>query len=567
MKNIVEIIYPKSERYPQISINGEKISRYMELSDLIYDDMFNWAASMFQSMDDELCEKYEIQLTGHPFHHQILLALKNQSEYCEEIHFTPLQYTIAPDDLMSYATTLNRNHRLGVPFDSASVVFQSDDPAQFSDILTCSTEPANYYVTTGDQFPSECKYCVTVSENISFRRKHGVSYITVPRQLLAQLQDYLNHYHIMLGFVNGVFSAARELTLDDAARLEFEAFTQEEYRILPEPIPSTMEVGDVHQLQYTYFPQCFPDPGLTCTSSAPNVVFANGSTLTAATPGSATVHLVDSLGKTYESITIHVEQHSYVSNISIVLPATTMLIGEKLRFQCFFSPSDAEDLNTVRYTISDERIAAFSAPNELYAMGPGRIKVTVSTPRVSSSFFVSILPNASDVLLADEYLELPTNSIADIHCTVAPIDAHPRPEAIWISSDPSVIRISAIGNYACKVVTGREGTATLTCQLNGTNIRKSMTIQVDRPKGCYVATAVYGSYNCPEVWMLRRYRDHFLSSHLLGRAFIRFYYAISPTAVKLFGETRWFNRICRSILDRKLRKLKAKGYADTPYND
>jgi len=25
--------------------------------------------------------------------------------------------------------------------------------------------------------------------------------------------------------------------------------------------------------------------------------------------------------------------------------------------------------------------------------------------------------------------------------------------------------------------------------------------------GCYIATAVYGSYNCPEVWTLRRYRD------------------------------------------------------------
>ena len=42
MKNIVEIRYPQGERFPQISINGEKISRYMELSDLIYDDMFIW---------------------------------------------------------------------------------------------------------------------------------------------------------------------------------------------------------------------------------------------------------------------------------------------------------------------------------------------------------------------------------------------------------------------------------------------------------------------------------------------------------------------------------------------
>ena len=26
--------------------------------------------------------------------------------------------------------------------------------------------------------------------------------------------------------------------------------------------------------------------------------------------------------------------------------------------------------------------------------------------------------------------------------------------------------------------------------------------------GCYVATCVYGSYDCPEVWVLRRFRDN-----------------------------------------------------------
>ena len=43
------------------------------------------------------------------------------------------------------------------------------------------------------------------------------------------------------------------------------------------------------------------------------------------------------------------------------------------------------------------------------------------------------------------------------------------------------------------------------------------------PGGCYVATAVYGSYDCPEVWTLRRYRDFELASTWYGRAFIRTY--------------------------------------------
>lgn len=84
---------------------------------------------------------------------------------------------------------------------------------------------------------------------------------------------------------------------------------------------------------------------------------------------------------------------------------------------------------------------------------------------------------------------------------------------------------------------------------------------------CYVATCVYGSYDCPEVWTLRRFRDHFLAAHLLGRAFIRVYYAVSPTIVKWFGQTVWFRTFWRKMLDSLVTALRADGYADTPYQD
>ena len=85
--------------------------------------------------------------------------------------------------------------------------------------------------------------------------------------------------------------------------------------------------------------------------------------------------------------------------------------------------------------------------------------------------------------------------------------------------------------------------------------------------GCYVATCVYGSYDCPEVWTLRRYRDYSLAKTWYGRAFIRIYYAISPTAVKWFGETNWFKKLWRRRLDKMVNKLQSKGFEDTPYKD
>ena len=95
--------------------------------------------------------------------------------------------------------------------------------------------------------------------------------------------------------------------------------------------------------------------------------------------------------------------------------------------------------------------------------------------------------------------------------------------------------------------------------------------EVPQPKatsgGCYVATAVYGSYDCPQVWTLRRYRDNTLSQTWYGRAFIHMYYSVSPTLVRWFGDTNWFKKLWRGKLDKMVSRLQAEGIEDTPYED
>lgn len=85
--------------------------------------------------------------------------------------------------------------------------------------------------------------------------------------------------------------------------------------------------------------------------------------------------------------------------------------------------------------------------------------------------------------------------------------------------------------------------------------------------GCYVATSVYGSYDCPEVWTLRRFRDNTLDATWYGRLFIKTYYAISPTLVRWFGNTEWFRQMWKKPLDKMVNTLQEKGYESTPYND
>ncbi len=67
--------------------------------------------------------------------------------------------------------------------------------------------------------------------------------------------------------------------------------------------------------------------------------------------------------------------------------------------------------------------------------------------------------------------------------------------------------------------------------------------------GCYIATAVYGSYICDEVMQLRRFRDDVLSKNCFGRAFIRVYYAISPSLAKRIKPNSTGNKVIRKFLE------------------
>ena len=88
-----------------------------------------------------------------------------------------------------------------------------------------------------------------------------------------------------------------------------------------------------------------------------------------------------------------------------------------------------------------------------------------------------------------------------------------------------------------------------------------------KKQGCYIATYVYNSYDCPEVWTLRRFRDFYLNKRIWGKLFIKVYYSISPLIVKIFGNNYCFRKITKSILDKFVRFLNKKGYLDDKYED
>ena len=83
------------------------------------------------------------------------------------------------------------------------------------------------------------------------------------------------------------------------------------------------------------------------------------------------------------------------------------------------------------------------------------------------------------------------------------------------------------------------------------------TQPASQKEGCYIATCVYGSYDCPQVRLLRRFRDEHMKKTPAGRIFIRLYYAVSPVLVRCFGKSPAFHVFWRHILDSLIRRLES----------
>lgn len=66
--------------------------------------------------------------------------------------------------------------------------------------------------------------------------------------------------------------------------------------------------------------------------------------------------------------------------------------------------------------------------------------------------------------------------------------------------------------------------------------------------GCFIATAAYGSYMADDVMVLRAFRDEVLMSNPVGRAFVKFYYQVSPPVANFIAQSEGLRATTRVVL-------------------
>ena len=66
---------------------------------------------------------------------------------------------------------------------------------------------------------------------------------------------------------------------------------------------------------------------------------------------------------------------------------------------------------------------------------------------------------------------------------------------------------------------------------------------------CFIATAAFGSYDCDEVRIFRKFRDEKLKPNLVGRTLISTYYKLGPFLATPVEKSAILQRIVRRVLE------------------
>lgn len=77
----------------------------------------------------------------------------------------------------------------------------------------------------------------------------------------------------------------------------------------------------------------------------------------------------------------------------------------------------------------------------------------------------------------------------------------------------------------------------------------------EQKSGCFIATAASGNVFAPEVIVLSAFRDDVLLRTRIGRAFVRFYYAVSPPIAALIARSSALRRAAMTFIVRPAVRL------------
>lgn len=437
-------------RPAEILVNGAAVSPYSNLASLARQPFDIFLQQLFPTLDNEIYDDYELEYEATAFQVNLLKSQAGSSSFCRQL--TVRTVNVEPARSAAAALTeLCRKNRLRC--DEVKKLRLYTEAALPAGSLThcVQSDAARADVCISRYFPGFFNAQIFLMESAyGLRNYDGKTAFLFPAQDIALLADYLNYAYV-LGPLNGALREKLNYAqLNEADKMAYQAIVTgvPAYRL--GDFPLTVDLGASFRIPF----ESYPAGSYFLRSAVPAVVSLGGADGYACADGAAEIQVVSANGEVVESRTVSVIRHQYVTDLRLIPQFRTLNVNEINKITVIAVPSNAEDVNELRWESSDPRVVQTDGRGNVTALSCGRAVIRVYGKAASAAVEVVVTANLQGIVITPKKLRLKPGHKQQVSCKGYPYDSAPL-QPMWSFDNTAIGVCRPVGDgRKCVVISG-----------------------------------------------------------------------------------------------------------------
>lgn len=493
--NRVTVAFEPMQRYCKIFIDGEHISAYSDLASCESKDLHVCGNKLIELIDDEICDRYSLEVKGDPFHIKLLEAMAESSEYCEEVVGVLNENAFDDEEEIDFLKALTQKYALDVEHDF-TIKMAGNAATKVSLPYAVIDDDPELLIETSIPTPAlRGKTVIVLDDHIEIKNERGMNLVLLPTEYLEGFMAYYHKYCKMIPFVDKAISLCRYVNMSGEDRIRLSAYTDRQAKYIFRCDASQCDLGETIPYAFEVFPHSVANAYRLISDSRDILTITQECVVTKGA-GEGVLKVVDADGKICEEKVITVVARSFVTSIRLMPNFKSLQEGQKGKIDAYVLPETAEDAKSISWQSSDSDLVHVTGNGEVIALKPGRVKITASCQKCSAAIEVEVCPALENITLSSSEITVEVGKTQTITCNFHPHNAA-HGEIIWeLDNDGLGTIMPTNEGRVCQftATTSSLAKGNLKCRVKGSSKLAVCGISIvpeDTPTGLMTCTIIF----------------------------------------------------------------------------
>ncbi len=477
--NHVIIRYSYLSAKAEVTMNGEKVNLFSELSTTLNRPFLEAFEKIIPGLDNEIFDDYVIDFYGTSLQHKLLERTSEKSEFCKEIRFNEIDSLISKETLIERLSAISNQYNISIGkpaplriYNPANVPVPQKNEVIFSENPNADIGIFN----TLEEIQSTVHIPVVLSDNLSVQTVAGRTVLNVPTGEMNNFWDYVDLEYCIRPSIMEFLTALRYVPLSAVQKAELESIKNNKPQYYIGEIPTELNMSETVSIDFA----SFPEDVFSLRSENVGVIYCNDSRITAIAGGAANILIVNKNGQTVAQKQIVVICHHYVEEIRLIPRFEYLKKNERNKIDVIITPLNGEDANHLVWNNSNPNVIQVDDNGNIFAISDGKATITVSGHSVSATLNVEVKPTLQGLHFVQQSVRLKTGETVIIDCEVTPSDA-PTESLTWELDNKTIASINpSKTGRRCQVIASisYEGKGNVRCYDSASKLGAVCNIEV-----------------------------------------------------------------------------------------